>query len=242
VNCPGERQDSPISLTAAAALALYPVVIPNVPIVGCRVANFTRFLGVDPSKVHIVGHSLGAHVAGVAGQEVQNQQRGAKINRITGLDPAGPLEIYSPGIVDLPTADKLSPSKAEWVDAVHTGRGLTSFLGLPIQGTGLGTVATDVGHVDIFVNGGAQQPGCPLDPTNPTSIIVAACDHWYSWKWWNAGITQAKMGHTCNTGFLGLFGNCFSGSVEGTPKDVGFSMTYGTVGDYYTQDTQTYSA
>jgi len=226
------------SLTLGAALALYPVVMTNIPIVGCRVANFTSFLGVNPSSIHIVGHSMGAHIAGVAGNEVQTQQGGAYINRITGLDPAGPLEIYGPGIVDLPEEYMLDSSDAAWVDVVHTGRGLTSPLGVPIQGTGLGTVATGVGDVDTYVNGGANQPGCGPDLTNPASIVIASCDHYYSWRWWNSSITQTKNGYPCNDGLLG---NCFSGTTRGKSINVAFTMTYGTSGAYYTKDNNTYT-
>jgi len=226
-----------ISLTSNAAYILYPAVLLNIQVVGTRLAEFIGFLGASPSNIHIVGHSLGAHVAGVAGRAVK-QNQGNPITRISGLDPAGPLLIY--GVPpELPTQPKLNSSSAVWVDAVHTGRGLTSPTGVPVQGTGLGTVETDVGHVDIFVNGGAAQPGCTqLDPTHPVSIIIASCDHAYSWQWYNSSISQAKMGNTCGTGLLG---NCFSGSNQGRAIDVGYSMAYGTAGDYYTKDTQAYS-
>ena len=37
-----------------------------------------------PSQVHIIGFSLGCHVAGYAGEAMS-----VKVRRITGLDPAG---------------------------------------------------------------------------------------------------------------------------------------------------------
>ncbi|CAB3239794.1 unnamed protein product [Arctia plantaginis] len=59
-------------LTAVAAL----------PAVGRHLGNFIKWmttLGVTYDKVHVVGHSLGAHVAGNAGKETEG-----KIKRITG--------------------------------------------------------------------------------------------------------------------------------------------------------------
>ncbi|GFR17835.1 pancreatic triacylglycerol lipase, partial [Trichonephila clavata] len=92
------------------------------------------------SSVHVIGHSLGAHVAGYAGQRLN------KLGRITGLDPAEPYFQYTLEEV------RLDPSDANFVDVIHTDGG--SF----ITG-GLGMIQ-DCGHVDFYPNGGKRQPGC----------------------------------------------------------------------------------
>jgi hypothetical protein len=67
----------------------------NVRPVGERVAEMIEFLislkvVEGPSKVHLVGHSLGAHVMGVAGYEIQMSNKSlGSVDRISGLDPAG---------------------------------------------------------------------------------------------------------------------------------------------------------
>lgn len=55
----------------------------GVEIAGVALAEFVEWLvslGVSIDKVHLIGHSLGAHVAGVAGSKILN----GKIGRITG--------------------------------------------------------------------------------------------------------------------------------------------------------------
>lgn len=53
-------------LSAPLALAMYPLVLLNVPPAGQRVADFLEFLrvnkNIDQSQVHIIGHSMGAHI------------------------------------------------------------------------------------------------------------------------------------------------------------------------------------
>lgn len=43
--------------------------------------NWLNDMGVPFSEIHIIGHSLGAHVAGVAGDKLG----GGKVGRITGI-------------------------------------------------------------------------------------------------------------------------------------------------------------
>lgn len=91
---------------------------------------------MSPKDVHIIGHSLGAHIAGNAARYF-----GGNIGRVTGLDPAGPLF--------LPTArDAIWPMDAQFVDIIHTCVGI------------LGETEPR-GHVDIYPNFGVpSQPGC----------------------------------------------------------------------------------
>ena len=62
-------------------------VAPKTEIVGRYVAKFLDFLiaeGARPEDFHLIGHSLGAHVAGYAGA---NMKKG-KLGRITGEENA----------------------------------------------------------------------------------------------------------------------------------------------------------
>lgn len=58
--------------------------------------------------VHLIGHSLGSHTAGYAGEGIPG------LGRITGLDPAGPY------FQDMPPHVRLDPTDAKFVDAIHT--------------------------------------------------------------------------------------------------------------------------
>ena len=55
--------------------------------------DFSRSYNLQRSDLflHLVGHSLGAHVCGQAGYYYSFISGGEKIERIDGLDPAGPL-------------------------------------------------------------------------------------------------------------------------------------------------------
>lgn len=100
-------------------------------------ANYSANL----SNIHVVGHSLGAHIAAFAGKRVQNRT-GVNLGRITGLDPAGPLyRLAGP-------SDRLASTDADLVVALHTDAG---FNGYPDR----------IGDIDFYANGGTpSQPGC----------------------------------------------------------------------------------
>ncbi|XP_026536394.1 lipoprotein lipase isoform X2 [Notechis scutatus] len=115
--------------------------------VGKDIAAFFDWMeeqfGYSLDKVHLLGYSLGAHVAGIAGSLTNK-----KINRITGLDPAGPLFEYAEA------SRRLSPDDAVFVDVLHT-----YIRGSPDRSIG---IQQPVGHIDIYPNGGSFQPGCNL--------------------------------------------------------------------------------
>ncbi|KAL6468025.1 hypothetical protein MHYP_G00237020 [Metynnis hypsauchen] len=127
----------------------YPTSAENTKLVGRDVAkliNWLEGLGYPLEKLHVLGYSLGAHVAGIAGNLSNN-----KVNRITGLDPAGPTFEHAD------TLKRLSPDDAKFVDVLHTNTRGSPDLSIGIQRT--------VGHVDIYPNGGTFQPGCSLQNT-----------------------------------------------------------------------------
>lgn len=96
-------------------------------------------------NVHVVGHSLGAHVAGFMGKQIISlSSRSQILGRITGLDPA------QPGYSGSPTeaTNRLDKDDALMVDIVHTDSGAVS-------------IFDPIGKVDFYPNGGtAPQPGC----------------------------------------------------------------------------------
>ncbi|XP_054764763.2 pancreatic triacylglycerol lipase-like [Lytechinus pictus] len=127
------------------AVDLYGKAVANTRIVGAEISliidRIKEVFGMTSSQsFHIIGHSLGGHVAGYAGE------RQADLGRITGMDPAGPYYEETDTIV------RLDPTDALFVDVIHTD---TS----PIYNLGMG-IYVPCGHVDIYANGGQEQPGC----------------------------------------------------------------------------------
>lgn len=130
----------------------YAQVASKVGGMGSFLANFLLKLidlGADRASIHIIGHSLGSHVAGFAGKRLR-----PRIGRITALDPAGPC--FGKFISNSKT-DRLNADDAYQVDVFHYDDG---FLGLHEQ----------LGQFDIYVNGGSNQPGCT---DNAVSMVQA---------------------------------------------------------------------
>lgn len=110
--------------------------------------------GIKFDSIHVIGFSVGAHVAG----QIKNYLKDGKmLKRITGLDPA------QPGFVGLPNRWVLDADDAEFVDVIHTDiimRGLFYA----------------IGHVDFYANSGYGQPGCSeIDALSPSFIY--SCSH-----------------------------------------------------------------
>ncbi|KAJ0175090.1 hypothetical protein K1T71_009231 [Dendrolimus kikuchii] len=130
------------------ALSGYATAASGVPAVGRGLGQFIRFLiqvtGIRYSSIHLIGFSLGAHLVGNAGRELEG-----KVARVTGLDPAGPLWSLN--------SNRISANDGVFVEAIHTDGGYTA------GGIGIGSA---VAQVDFFPNGGVSQPGCLLNVCN----------------------------------------------------------------------------
>ncbi|MFY7833591.1 MAG: hypothetical protein ACOVVP_17895 [Pseudanabaena sp.] len=114
--------------------------------VGNLLADYLKNSGIDPNSTTIIGHSLGAHVAGFAGSAYR-QSTGKSIHQIVGLDPAGPaFEGKGAG-------DRLDPTDANRVVALHTS------IGAGYENR-LGTLDVSVNKSDWF------QPGESIFPKN----------------------------------------------------------------------------
>ncbi|XP_026332521.1 pancreatic lipase-related protein 2-like [Hyposmocoma kahamanoa] len=131
--------------------------------------------GQDPASIVLVGHSLGSHIAGVAGKQVK-RLTGRQIGRITALDPAGPC---FGGSVD----GRIDRGDADYVEVIHTNGGALGF-------------KEPIGDRDFYPNGGRGQPGCALATCDhsrawlyyaeaiaePHNFPGRRCDSWEKFK------------------------------------------------------------
>lgn len=153
-----------VDWSANAETINYPLAAQKVKAVGKQVASFIDFanenVGLSFETLEVDGHSLGAHVAGIAGKNVKN----GRIKIIRGLDPASPLFSY-----DKPE-DRLASTDAYYVESIQTCGGLLGFL-------------EPIGKAAFFPNGGKFQPGCGLD-------ISGTCAHSRSYEYYAEAIVH----------------------------------------------------
>lgn len=116
----------------------------GVPVSAKKVSSLIDFLhsnfGMPFETLEVIGHSLGAHMAGFTGKNVQL----GKIHTIIGLDPAMPLYSF-----DKPT-QRLCSTDALYVESIQTNGGTLGFL-------------KPIGKGAFYPNGGQSQPGCGID-------------------------------------------------------------------------------
>ncbi|XP_016840718.1 lipase member H-A-like isoform X2 [Nasonia vitripennis] len=135
----------------------YPSVVSSAKSVGEAVAGAIDEMvdqGLTSRSIHVVGHSMGAQVAGYAGRRTSFE-----LSRITGLDPAGPFFNFLEA--------HLQASDASFVDTIHTDAG---FYGINRAS----------GAASFYPNGGRRvQPGCPssYELSSPEDY----CSHHRSW-------------------------------------------------------------
>ncbi|XP_015435537.1 PREDICTED: lipase member H-B-like [Dufourea novaeangliae] len=109
--------------------------------------------GVDKSKIHLMGLSLGAQICGKAGRLLDFQ-----LSWILGLDPAGPL-------FENDITGTLNATDAQQVSCIHTDAG---FLGTKYP----------CGGVEFYPNGGTRsQPGCSLTEMIAYANPQIGCSH-----------------------------------------------------------------
>lgn len=176
----------------------------NSRLIGKRLANLLANLehfGANAEDFHLLGISLGAHVAGWAGKYFQKYKEHS-LGRITGLDPAGPCFSYAY------SGQRLDKTDAAYVDVLHSNRLL--------QG-----IIEPLGHSDFYINGGGpNQPGCFMPSCShlraaqiytesikmPKSFVAVRCK---SWKHFEANACEkedyAVVGYGSSTATRGLY-------------------------------------
>merc|ERR550519_1340256 len=196
-----------------------------------QAAANTRYVGIATARIidqlrklkpktrfHCIGHSLGAHICGFVGKETA-------IDRISGMDPAGPLFSKSK------EEERLHSTDATVVDALHTDGNLFGLM-------------KPIGDIDFYAGKdedhyGADQKGCDnyilpsyipgkgsvCDHSRSHEIYKATIEYgsytpevkcsWYKDATWHKDATltnctvsnkQPRIGYWYQGGFTGLYG------------------------------------
>ncbi|XP_055916671.1 phospholipase A1 VesT1.02-like [Eupeodes corollae] len=139
--------------------------------IGKRVAKFIEFLRdegqMESKDLKVIGHSLGAHVAGHAGKWIEGEQ----IHTIIGLDTAFPLFKYKD------CDERLCSTDAIYVESIHTNGRLLGFI-------------QPIGQTAFYPNGGRTQPGCGID-------LSGSCSHSRAYTYYAEAIRQQFLGVKC---------------------------------------------
>jgi len=164
--------------------------------VGYYVGRCLRRLQVKGNKLHLFGHSLGAHGVGVAGRYLNKDHKDPP-SRVTGMDPAGPC--FTMNYKDENPRGQLSAS----ILGMHGSKALASILGKYCEGEsdihnelrenkispesgilvdivhsnpGVFGAIPELGHIDYYVNGPkySKCPNLKRSHSYAVSVVVAS--------------------------------------------------------------------
>lgn len=124
--------------------------------------------GIPFANVTIAGHSLGGHIAGFTGKNIQLWANGM-LGTIFGLDPAGPLFTFP---VMAPPQNILQHSDAAFVQVLHT----SAFT----LGVALGSAT---GDASFSANGGVYQPGCVVETVTTGNTSESFANPYYMFRY-----------------------------------------------------------
>lgn len=106
-----------------------------------QLINMLTTVGFDIANLNIIGHNLGAHVAGFAGK---NYPGTTQVGAIVALDAS--LSNFD---INVP-AQRLAVGDAIYVESIHTNTGQQGF-------------DWPLGDSAFYPNFGSRQPGCGID-------------------------------------------------------------------------------
>lgn len=142
LRAPGEFNVITMEFPSLVQDPCFNTAVENSPAIGRCLAQFLySFVKqglVHPRDIHLIGHGIGAHIAGFAAKTLRGLQ--IRLGHITGLDPAKHPSFTS---ID----KRLDVSDAQFVDIIHTD----------VMQYGK---REPIGHVDFYVNMGLAQPDC----------------------------------------------------------------------------------
>lgn len=159
-------------------------------IVAQYVASFFNQLDIDNlDKVHFIAHSIGARIANSAINSIQTL-----VGQMTALDP------YKRDIV--PVLDFI-PGQKKINSNTYSEYMSNTILDAPFYSTILHTDTSGLGMdyncgtLDIYVNGGSQQPGCPELEQDSNLMWATNCNHQFATEFFKSislhGLADALM-------------------------------------------------
>ncbi|EAT36808.1 AAEL011144-PA [Aedes aegypti] len=143
-------------------------------------------------KIHLLGHSLGAHLCGYVGYYLQ-KDFGLRLGRITGMDPV--VEMFA----DTDPMIRLDNSDAKFVDVIHTHA----------------IWYQSIGHVDFYPTGGHPHLGC--DESTHTTQLGLRCNYMSSPELYLNAIQRrcSSVAIGCQSLEHFLAGDCFECNEDG---------------------------